>query len=228
MKLIALQPNSKKPLEGESWKKLMSADPAVWQRWLAEGLNIAMPTGSVNGGIMVVDWDSHDLAVKFFRENRKRIRAIVSTPRGGAHFYFRGNGPNAQGKPDIRGEGGYVGRPPSTIDDKPYRDVSGYEFRSVEELTEFQSCWYPTKEVHQTLSKEIKNARAYIGKIVAVSGQHGHNAAFRAACRLRDAGLTEVEALAALVEWNKTNALPPFDTKSLLHKVRDAYAKVKQ
>jgi hypothetical protein len=31
-----------------------------------------------------------------------------------------------------------------------------------------------------------------------------------------------------MVEWNQTNAEPPWTVKELLHKVRDAYAKVMQ
>ena len=69
----------------------------------------------------------------------------------------------------------------------------------------------------------IGNAREYISKIVAVSGQGGHDATFRAACKLRDAGLTEEEAFAELVVWNETNAQPKWTPKELLHKVKDAF-----
>lgn len=68
----------------------------------------------------------------------------------------------------------------------------------------------------------MKHGPAYIAHIRAISGQGGHNATFRAACKLRDSGLGEAEALAALVEWNETNAQPKWTVKELLHKVDDA------
>lgn len=225
VKLIPLAPNSKLPLKHHSWKKQMTDDPAVHEQWLKAGLNIGMPTGEPNG-IMVVDYDDRDSAVRFYRENRERIKAITLTPRGGAHFYFRGDGRNAQGKPDIRGTGGYAVRR-GTISGKAYREVPGYELRSVEQLTEFQDIWYPKrKEVAQQIRSDIRNARAYIGRIVAY-GSSGHNSAFRAACRLRDAGYSEVDALAAMVEWAQTNSDPQLSVKEVLHKVRDVFRKGK-
>lgn len=64
---------------------------------------------------------------------------------------------------------------------------------------------------------------AYIRRIEAIAGSGGHNATFRAACKLRDSGLTATEAFQALVLWNETNASPPWSTKELAHKVDDAY-----
>jgi hypothetical protein len=56
-----------------------------------------------------------------------------------------------------------------------------------------------------------------------VAGEGGHNATYRAACKLRDAGLAEVEALAILSDWNETNASPPWSAVELEHKIRSAY-----
>lgn len=233
MKFIPLQSNSKEPLKCRSWKKTMSSDPAAWQAWLAAGLNIGMPTGKVNGGIMAVDWDDRDLLAHFFRKNRDRIKAMTLTPRGGGHCFFRGEGPNAQGKPDIRGEGGYVLRPPSTIDGKPYRDVPGYELRSVEQLGEFQDMWYPTKEVKTpkpatAVTNEIRNIHRYIRGIKSIQGQHGSDECFRVACLLRDYRFSELEALAEMIAWSQECAEPEWSIKELIHKIQDAYRKVTQ
>jgi hypothetical protein len=72
-------------------------------------------------------------------------------------------------------------------------------------------------------SQKVRNAAAYIKKIHAHSGKGGHNATFRAACRLRDAGFSEAEALALLYDWNETNATPPWSAAELEHKIRSAY-----
>lgn len=65
--------------------------------------------------------------------------------------------------------------------------------------------------------------RAYIQRIEAVAGHGGHNATFRAACKLRDAGLSAEEALAVLEHWNATNAKPPWSTAELRHKILSVY-----
>ncbi len=72
----------------------------------------------------------------------------------------------------------------------------------------------------------ILRPRSYIRSIRAVSGERGHNQTYRAACTLRDAGLTPEEALCELVLWNRTNALPPWSVQELLHKVQSAYQAV--
>jgi hypothetical protein len=51
----------------------------------------------------------------------------------------------------------------------------------------------------------------------------GHNTTFRAACKLRDAGLEYEDALALLIEWNETNAHTPWSAKELSHKIDSAY-----
>lgn len=75
----------------------------------------------------------------------------------------------------------------------------------------------------EALIGRIRRPRSYIRTIHAISGQHGHNQTFRAACKLRDAGLTPEEALCELVIWNRTNATPPWSVQELLHKVQSAY-----
>ena len=72
-------------------------------------------------------------------------------------------------------------------------------------------------------SVEVRNAVAYIRRIHAVSGEGGHNATFRAACKLRESGLTRDQAIDCLADWNETNASPPWTAKELAHKVEDAF-----
>jgi hypothetical protein len=67
----------------------------------------------------------------------------------------------------------------------------------------------------------------YLQKITAVAGEGGHNQTFRAACKLRDAGLTADEALVILSDWNETNAEPPWSATELTHKIASAYGRTK-
>jgi hypothetical protein len=70
----------------------------------------------------------------------------------------------------------------------------------------------------------IERARRYLAKLPpAVSGQGGHAAAFRAACRLVIGfGLERDDALNRLREWNETHCQPPWSERELEHKVDDA------
>jgi hypothetical protein len=65
-------------------------------------------------------------------------------------------------------------------------------------------------------------ARAYLAKLPpAISGAGGHAAAFAAACRTVRLGLSDSDALALLLEYNR-RCLPSWTEKELAHKLHDA------
>lgn len=191
-----------------------------------EAPNVAIVTGSISG-VVVVDCDTIENARWFWR-NRGKTTVWVRTRRG-VHLYFRHPGqPVRNAAPvyddigvaryDVRGDGGYVMAPPSVVSGHVYR----WGAHDWGRLPRFRMEWRP--ETHNGISKEYTDGRKYIDKIVAVSGQGGHNDTWRAVRTLRDAGMAESEALAAMVEWNQTNAQPPWSVQELLHKVRGAYS----
>lgn len=57
---------------------------------------------------------------------------------------------------------------------------------------------------------------------MAISGQGGHDATFRAACQLADRGLGEDQMMEILLTWNETNAKPKWTEAEIRHKVQDA------
>lgn len=69
----------------------------------------------------------------------------------------------------------------------------------------------------------IERARRYVAKCPpAVSGQGGHNTAFRVAAALRTKfELSEAETLSLMVEYNRTCS-PPWTERELIHKVKTA------
>ena len=73
----------------------------------------------------------------------------------------------------------------------------------------------------------LERARGYLAKLpVAVSGQGGHRATFRAACVLvHGFALGADEALAVLREWNR-GCQPPWSESELRHKVGSAMSSV--
>lgn len=109
------------------WAEFCSRPPTedqmrAWAgRW--PGANIAIITGDVSGGLLVLDADDAQ-AVEAVQQLAPDAAYIptVRTPRGGTHFYFRsppglriGNAVRTGGlKLDVRSERGYVVAPPSS------------------------------------------------------------------------------------------------------------------
>jgi hypothetical protein len=190
--------------------------------------NLAIVTGSISG-IVVVDCDTKEDAVWFWK-NRSESPAVVKTRRG-FHFYFQHpgepikNGIKIEGHYDVKGDGGYVLAPPSTHSEGCYKWVKDKNLTAVKDLPYFKPSWRPETVSETSYDKIIKDGAAYIAKIVAVEGQGGHDTTYRAAACLKTAGLSEAEAFVALMEWNKTNADPPWTDRELLHKVKSVYSK---
>ena len=71
----------------------------------------------------------------------------------------------------------------------------------------------------------LDRARRYLARLpVAVSGQGGHKATFRAACALvQGFALAETDALSLLQEWN-SSCQPPWSENDLRHKLASAMA----
>jgi hypothetical protein len=176
--------------------------------------NIGFITG--RSRIVVVDADD-DEAIDF-------LKSLPETPMKaktsrGIHAYYRAPTelvPLMHGfrglALDILSQNSYAAR----------REWLG-EVLSPNDLPEFPNDLFPKEEPKVTTPVQgIERVRNYIRKITAVSGQGGHNATYRAACKMADAGLTEEQVLAELIVWNETNAFPKWDWKALQHKARDA------
>ena len=113
-----------------------STDPDRVASWWGRNpdRNVAIATGAP--GPDVLDVDNHGEAgngfAAFNRLKRDGLlgqpRAVVRTPSGGFHAYFRGtdqrNGKITGQHLDYRAQGGYVVAPPSTVGGRPYEVVS--------------------------------------------------------------------------------------------------------
>jgi hypothetical protein len=230
------------PLNGKlpviRWKEFQTrqASSVELESWFSSGANLPTGIGIVTGrlsGIVVVDCDRNEDG-EFWRENFPASPVVIATGGGGSHFYYaypigsdiRNHVGVLDRKIDIRAEGGYITAPPS-------RHPCGkrYSFLSAdwkEALPAFDKHWISSPRTEKRLplsaeTKRVKDAVAYIGKVQAVSGEGGHNATFRAACKLRDAGLSADEALAVLSDWNERNADPPWSESELAHKIDSAF-----
>ncbi len=220
LSVLPVEEGGKKP--ATHWKKFQQRQPTLgelrqWFDWDTR-YNIGIVTGQISG-IVVVDFDDKERAREFFKRNKDIVTVIVETRRG-AHFYFSHSGTqisNSTGSFDVRGDGGYVVAPPSVVQGHEYRFVKGYDdFQKLNPMPELVAK-------KKTNGKKVTDGKKYISAIRAVSGEKGHAATFRACCKLRDAGMSPQDALAALVEWNETNAEPPWTVGELLHKVNDVF-----
>ena len=213
----------KKPLL-KDWPEVEASIEDI-RHWFAQELNFGLMTDRA----AVLDFDDKGPAREFFVEKRPLIKTIVETRRG-VHFYFRNEDQtrNATGTPDVRGIGGYVVSPGSVVEGHLYRFVDGYDEIDPAKMEPLRAAWLPKRDSVGAVRGRVTDGVKYIMHIHAVSGEGGHNATFRAVCKLRDSGLSEAESLAAMVEWNKSNAEPPWETKELLHKVRSAFSKVEK
>jgi hypothetical protein len=225
LSVLPIGENKKPPIK---WKGLQEQHPTFEEilSWPKDGFNLAVITGRISGGLVIVDCDSGDDA-KWFWKEKGQSPVVVKTKRG-FHFYFQSacevrNAHKCFGKHDVRGEGGYALIPPSRHSEGQYEWHRGKKLASVAQLPAFHPSWRPESDGYSFDDRKITDGAAYIACIEAVEGSGGDKDTYRAAMALRDSGLSESEALYVLLEWNRTNAKPPWGAKELLHKVCCAF-----
>ncbi len=231
------------PVNGKTpavpWAAYQRQRPTLDQvrQWFASNVNynLAVVTGRISD-LVVIDCDTAEDAM-WWRQNHVETPLVVTTGRGGSHFYYRypkcevGNRAGILGrKIDVRGEGGLVVAPPSIhpMTDRAYQ-WRPWDHYAFDEIPVFDPAWLGPASASlsgsysRRLSPTIRNGLSYIRQITAESGNGGHSATFRAACKLRDSGLTADQALDALRTWSETNAEPRWTEKELAHKIHDAF-----
>ncbi|HMO84054.1 MAG TPA: bifunctional DNA primase/polymerase [Lacipirellulaceae bacterium] len=235
------------PLRGKisaiPWQEFQARRPSPLELsdWFFESRTPPTGIGIVTGRVsqlVVVDCDSPADAA-FWTSQFPDSPLAVGTGGGGGPFHDAfPTGENVRNRVrvlgrriDIRGDGGYVVAPPSLH--RSGRHYAWQAYDAAAALPRFSPAWLAHgPRVGQTPARthmgKVRNAVAYIQRICAVAGEGGHNATFRAACKLRDAGLAPDEALAVLGDWNETNARPPWSAAELEHKISSAYGSLHQ
>lgn len=220
--MIPIKPGTKKPMV--DWKEYTErhATTEEIQSWTNCGVGLVM--GRISGFIGV-DADTRESAKRLW-DSLPATSMVTQTPNGG-HLIYRCD---EEIRPavkthikgiqcDIRGESSYlVAAPTIHPTGKPYSRWGKWK-----DAPEFDKSWIE-KSIDSEPKNGVRDIRKYLQKIVAVSGEGGHNTTYRAACVLRDAGLSESEALAELVTWNETNCIPRWEVKDLLHKVKGVFS----
>jgi hypothetical protein len=237
---IPLRPGSK--IAAVKWKPYQLRPPTedeVVGFFAAGEPNIALVTGN---GTVVVDVDDPaflDQVIEHCGDTPQR----TLTPRGGLHLWYGmrrgvhyGNSVKIKGKPlDLRCEGAYACAPWSRNADSVAYQWLGAVL-PVNELPLIKVSWLRESKRPQLtpdpidpsadLGLLVQRARGYLATVEpAISGQQGHNRAFRAACILVvKFGLSFEQAWPLLTEWNRL-CEPPFSDKELVHKLEDALKK---
>ena len=254
-RVFPVKAGGKTPLTAHGFKDATSDKAEVESLWAVRPFGL--PCGD---GLVVLDVDRKDgkdgfKALEAVGLSESKLDGLntysVDTPSGGRHYYFRtstdvqssaGVLGRASGV-DIRGAGGYVVAPPSTVDGKPYRvREAGYhgEIPAREWLADWQEVApYLRKPVEAPPAVERvrpdtppaaagstvpERARAYLGECdAAVSGQGGHDTTYRVASALVNGFLLPPEVAFNLIanEYN-WRCKPPWTDSDLRHKVEDA------
>lgn len=126
--VFPLKPNSKKPATVNGCKAATKDKGQITAWWDKQpDYNIGIATGSISGGLVVIDLDRDEdkgidgyTVIKKWQQEHGNLpeTAMSITGRGGYHYLYRDtaqwqNRVNLYDGVDIRGEGGYIVAPPS-------------------------------------------------------------------------------------------------------------------
>jgi hypothetical protein len=215
------------------------------QNWTFPGCNIALLTGQFNG-VVVADCDSEESYIGWLK-TKIHTPLRVKTKRG-MQFYYRHPGQYIKSDShikdpsgfsyDVKGDKSYVVAPPSFRAGHQYQfcvcssNIRG-KLIPFSELPVFNPEWRPERvqpsgSYGETLPPgSVRDGIKYIQNIRAIAGSGGDKETYRAACKLIESGMSESEALLAMLDWNDKNADPPWTKQQLLYKVKRAKMEAK-
>jgi hypothetical protein len=248
-KIFPLIENGKIPAIG-GWQQRATSDEAEIRKMWTEHDPVLNTTrvknyniGISTEGLLVLDVDAKNgkrgLESLAELDTFEGVPATltVETPTGGLHLYFIPESPvaNSAGKLgaglDVRGNGGSVVGPGSTIDGRAYRVTKQISAAAAPDwLEKAAGAPYPRstsqKQVVEILDTQpaIQRAEAYLAKAEpAYQGQGGDIHTFKVAAWLKDLGVSELTAAEMMAELWNPRCQPPWDYESLAKKVSNAY-----
>lgn len=195
-----------------------------WFTWKYS--RFAIVTGLISG-VVAVDCDG-PAAIDFADQSLPATPMRSRTPHGEHRYYdceeIIRNGVKLNGMPlDIRGEKGLCvefGEGYDRVGDwnapRPMFDLSWIR-KDVEDALSIPSGDFESSTPSSLMS--------YIKHIESIAGQRGHDACFRCACKIADAGLGFEESMQVFTWWNSFCAFPQWSVGELNHKLTDAFKK---
>jgi hypothetical protein len=162
------------------------------------------------------------------------------TQSGGEHVILKSGVPMSnhtpfsvavEGRIDVRGAGGYIvtaGRTPNgeyrVVDDAPVADAPAWLLARCTQRGEREAKPAPDLTAAE-LEYARQRAEEYLSREapIAVEGEGGDATTFKVACRLRDFGVSQADAVELMsANWNDA-CEPPWELDELETKVRNAY-----
>lgn len=242
-KSLRLVPLAGKRAIVKDWPSLNLGESDV-RAWAEHGVNWGVITGEP---LIVLDTDTA-AAEAWVNQRNIDSPVVVRSGGGGLHRYFRApEQTEVRSRSavyrisglDVKGWHGYIVAAGSVHPEtrRPYEYLPGRVLGNLHELPVFDPAW--VREIRAEPSRKpespahprgvnglIHDVRAYVRVIPSVEGSGGDRACFRVACLLAEAGFTFEEALVEILDWNQTNAFPPWEAKELQRKLRYAFARV--
>jgi hypothetical protein len=245
-RVFPLVPDGKTPAI-KAWPEKATTDLSTLEKWFGSprNYNIGIATGN---GLTVIDIDCKNGRNGF--ESYSALAALhdipdsytVTTPTGGKHVYLASNEDHRNSASklgegvDVRGLGGFVVGPGSTIGGAFYRADQPDAHLGDAPQALFADLGSDRPAISEALARDagridldapdaIQRATQYlIGAEPAVEGAGGDAHTFAVAAKLKDFGLTPETALDLLLEhWNPRCA-PAWDADDLQRKVHNAFA----
>lgn len=247
---MPLLSRDKRPAQ-KGWQKAAMPTLEEVEAW-ARKANIGFRTGSVSGGLIVIDLDP-GADISDLGELPRTVTVLTgrtddATGRRGTHLYFRtatlltNSAAKLGAHIDTRGEGGYVVAPGSIHPETGamYEFATGLGLGEVEiadlpqhliDLLEAKPSVAPTSEDATTtewIDQVPLSLRLEAGKVLisqaepAVSGDGGHAATFKVACSLVIRCGLPYESVLELMQEFNNKCTPPWSLPDLEHKCKDA------
>lgn len=169
-----------------------------WER--SPGRNVAIATGAPGPDVLDVDRHGEQSGFPALSELKRtglvgKPQAMVRTPSGGAHLYFRGtehqgNGHIEAAHVDFRSNGGYVVAPPSLVKGRRYEVVSHQASADTFDWAVAKALLAPQPEHRewQPRGDGQPSSLDHLVRYVAECDDHVNDRLYWAACRMAEAG----------------------------------------
>jgi Bifunctional DNA primase/polymerase, N-terminal len=217
------EPGGKRPATEHGYLDATTSHKQIQNWWRAEPRsNLAVATGAP--GPDVLDVDKHKEGDGFSAFNQlkqaglvREPMAIVRTPSGGFHAYYKGTEHQRNGHipgvcVDFRSQGGYVVAPPSRIAGREYEvarkhaSADTFDWAAAKKLLDPQ----PERQPYRAPERAPGERADYTGMAnwlasQAPDGRNRNEALFWASCRVVEAG--DTDALSRLADAARATGL---------------------
>ena len=210
-KVFPLKCNTKSGQVVSSWKKDASTDLEKIYNWFNQSdYNYGVVTGS---GLIVIDVDNKNgkSGSNFIKSYIKDFpdTKVVMTPNKGFHIYFCVDRPikssvNLYPGIDIRGEGGYIVGPGSSIDGKVY-----------EELVRDKPIALANDSVYEFLESPRIQKEHCLDSDQCIPEGIRNDTLFRYGCSLQSKGMSDEMIQKTLEVENEKRCIPPLEIQEV-------------